>query len=217
MVHFVMQYSQVLVATDRNEYVVRVYASTHAVARWDAWFVFFPLHGGRELASDRETTQGSLAAVSYWASGITTTYLEGALERARALLPEARLARRAHHAEREEDLARAEAATYARAAAIARLDAQEAARRRREAEQHLMQERARAARMEADLHERAAAAARSEATEAEKRRRRSEGRRGPHVERRSGTERRETMVAHESATAHRRPKGRAASNRKKRP
>ena len=39
--------------------------------------------------------------MDYWATGITTTYLEGALERALALLPEARLARRAQQAGRQ--------------------------------------------------------------------------------------------------------------------
>jgi hypothetical protein len=179
MVHFVMQYAQVLVAADHTEYVVRVYAATHLEGRWDGWFVFFPLRGGREFATDRETTQNSLAAVSYWASGISTAYLEGALQRARALLPETRLARRAHHAEREEELARAEAAVYAQAAALARLEAHNAARRRRDAEEQLMAERAVAARMTADLHERAADAARAEARQAERRRRDLEGRSGP--------------------------------------
>jgi len=183
MVHFVMQYSQMLVAPDHNEYVVRVYAATHADGHWDGWFVFFPLRGGRELASDRETTQNSFAAVSYWASGISTTYLEGAFQRARALLPEVRLARRAQDAEREEELARAEAAAYAEAAAGARLEAHEAARHRRELEKQLVAERAAAARIAADLYERAAAAARVEAREAERHRRR-------YAERRSGTERR---------------------------
>lgn len=187
MVHFVMQYSQVLVAPDRQEYVVRVYAATHAEGRWDGWFVFFPLHGGRVLATDRETTQNSLAAVSYWASGISTAYLEGALQRARAQLPEARLARRTQHAEREEELARAEAATYAQAAAVARLEAHEAARRRRELEKQLMAERAAQARIAAELHERAAAAARAEA--------RAAARRGAHAERRSGAERRDLLGA----------------------
>src|SRR5262249_312046 len=183
MVHFIMQYSQMLVAPDHNQYVVRVYAATRSEGHWDGWFVFFPLHGGRELASDRETTQNSFAAVSYWATGISTTYLEGAFQRARNLLPEVRLARRAQDAEREEELARAEAAAYAQAAADARLEAHEAARHRRDAEKELIAERAVAARMAVDLHERAAAAARAEAREAERQRRR-------HAERRSGTERR---------------------------
>jgi hypothetical protein len=208
MVHFVMQYSQVLVA-DHNEYVVRVYASSHAPARWDGWFVFFPLRGGRELATDRETTQNSLAAVSYWATGISTTYLEGALQRARALLPEARLSRRAHHAEREEDVARAEAAAYAEAAAMARLQAHHAAKRRREAEEQLMAERAVAARMAAELHERAAAAARAEAREA--------GWRQHHPDRRTHGERRHLLSAMDPTVPHAKhhASGRQASSSRK--
>lgn len=212
MVHFVKQYSQVLIAPDRNEYVARVYAATHSQGLWDGWFAFFPLRGGREVVTDFETTQNSLAAVSYWAGGITTTYLEGALQRARALLPEARLARRAQHAEREEELARAEAATYAEAAAAARLEAHDAARRRREAEELLMAERAVSARLAADLHERAAAVARAQAREADWRRR--------HTERRTGAERRYVFGAiGQSAphAQHRASRRQASRNRKKRP
>src|SRR5262245_14034366 len=210
MVHFVMQYAQVLVAPDHKEYVVRVYAATHAQGQWDGWFVFFPLRGGREFATDRETTQNSLGAVSYWATGISTVYLEGALQRARALLPETRLARRAQHAEQEEALARAEAAAYAQAAVAARLEALDAARRRREAEEQLMAERAAAARMAADLHERAADAARAEAREAERRRRDIEGR--------SGADRRDVVGAagQPAPRAKHQPSRRqAASSRKK--
>jgi hypothetical protein len=145
----------------------------HPGALWDGWFVFFPLHEGRELATDRETTQPSLSAVSYWADGITTTYLEGAFERARAMLPEVRLARRAQYAEREETLARAEADIYAEAAAYARLHALQAAQRRREAEKLLLAERAESARIAADLHKQAAAAARAEARDAERQGRRA--------------------------------------------
>jgi hypothetical protein len=212
MVHFVMQYSQVLVGPEHQDYVARVYAATHSEGRWDGWFVFFPLRGGREVATDRETTQRSLAAVSYWASGISTTYLEGALRRARALLPEARLARRAQHAEREEELARAEAATYAEASAVARLEAHEAARRRREAEEQLMAERAVSARMAVELHERAAAAARTEAREADSRRRQTE--------RRAGVERRHVFgaVGQSAPRAQQHASKRPASlNRRKRP
>jgi hypothetical protein len=173
MVHFVKQYPQTLVGPDGCHYVARVYAAMHSGLLWDGWFVFFPLHHGRELATDRETTQSSLAAVSYWADGITTTYLQGALERARLRLPEVQLARRAQYAEREEELARSEAAAYAEASAYARLQARDAEQRRREAEKLLMAERAASARIAADLHKEAAAAARAEAREAERRRRRA--------------------------------------------
>jgi hypothetical protein len=171
MVHFVKQYPQTLVGRDGCRYVARAYAAMHSDALWDGWFVFFPLHHGRELATDRETTQSSLSAVSYWADGITTTYLEGAFHRARAKLPEMQLARRAQFAEREEELARAEAAAYAEASAHARLQARDAEQRRREIEKLLMAERALAARIEADLHKQAAKAARDEAREAERRQR----------------------------------------------
>jgi hypothetical protein len=172
MVHFIQQYSQVVRGKDHRRYVARAYAAADPnTGRWDGWFVFFPLDGGRELATDRETTQSRLAAVAYWATAITTTYLEGALERARALRPEARLARRAQQAAQEEELERAEAAIYAEAAAVARLEMRRAEERRREAEELLMKERALSAREAAELHERAAAAARAEARDAERRRR----------------------------------------------
>jgi hypothetical protein len=175
MVHFIQQYSQVVHGKDHRHYVARVYAAQHPDrSRWDGWFVFFPLDGGRELATDRETTQSSLSAVAYWATAITTTYLEGALERARALLPERRLARHVQQAAQEEEMARAEAAAYAEAAAAARLEMRVAEQRRREAEELLVSERAVCAREAAELHERAAAAARAEAHEAERRTRRLE-------------------------------------------
>ena len=98
-IDFVEQYSATLVDPYGRRYVARVYGACRPDDRWEGWFVFFPLDGGRAVATDRETTQGSLAAVRYWASGISTVYLDGALERARAMLPEARLARR--HAQAE--------------------------------------------------------------------------------------------------------------------
>ncbi len=122
-VYFVQQYSGILVDPCGRRYVARVYSACRPDDLWDGWFVFFPLDGGRTRATDRETTQSTLAAVRYWASGITTVYLDGALERARALLPEARLARRRAQAEEEE---------HDRAAASARQQASEAKRRHRE-------------------------------------------------------------------------------------
>ena len=212
MVHFVQQYSQIVVSRDAHKYAARVYASQRPNGRWDGRFVFSPLHGSRELATDRETTQSSLSAVAYWATGISTTYLEGALERARALLPEAQLARRARQAEREEDLARGEAAAYAEAAAAARLEALEAKQRRRETEELLMAERSESARLAADLHERAAAAARAEVREAERRRR--------EVERKARIERRYASNAagqRAARAANHTPKRRASRHRKKQP
>jgi hypothetical protein len=48
---------------------------------WEGWFEFVAHDGSAVLRSERETTQPTLAALEYWASGITPVYLEGALER----------------------------------------------------------------------------------------------------------------------------------------
>jgi hypothetical protein len=49
---------------------------------WEGWIEFTPLHGGPPIRSPRETTQPNLADAAYWATGLTSIYLEGALERA---------------------------------------------------------------------------------------------------------------------------------------
>jgi hypothetical protein len=206
-VYFVQQYSGILVDRYGRRYVARVYGACRPDDLWDGWFVFFPLDGGRTLATDRETTQSTLAAVRYWASGITTIYLDGALERARDLLPEARLARRRAQAEEEEVLARAEAEVYEEAATAARIQALDADRRRREAEEALLVEREAAARAAARLHDRAAASARHQASEAKRRHREFMGRR--QASKRQASRQHRRAEAHDSAPASRRRKPKA--------
>jgi hypothetical protein len=64
--------------------------SARAVTRtadghWEGWIEFIPRSVGHTAVRTRaETTQPNHDAVKYWASGLTVTYLEGALERARA-------------------------------------------------------------------------------------------------------------------------------------
>lgn len=48
---------------------------------WEGWIEFKSDEGGR-LRTGRETTQPDRHALEYWAGGLTTTYLEGALTRA---------------------------------------------------------------------------------------------------------------------------------------
>jgi hypothetical protein len=50
---------------------------------WQGWVEFLPIDGGRPVRSPRETTQPNRADTAYWATGLSTVYLEGALERAR--------------------------------------------------------------------------------------------------------------------------------------
>jgi hypothetical protein len=131
---FVSQLPYLVTGRDGRFMAGRVYASQQAGGLWQGWLVFFPMDGGRSIATDRETTQSTLDAIGYWAGGLTPVYVEGAVERAYALLPEVQLARQTADAERRRTQALAEAAIYERAAAAARAEAMAAARVRDEAE-----------------------------------------------------------------------------------
>src|SRR5687768_5601645 len=74
-------------------YRARVYGQQMADGRWSGSLVFVPVGGGRPIATERETTQSSLAALTHWATGLSEVYLQGALERGLALQPEAQLAK----------------------------------------------------------------------------------------------------------------------------
>jgi hypothetical protein len=48
---------------------------------WEGWIEFENRATHEVLRTQRETTQPNLTDLTYWASGLTTVYLEGALER----------------------------------------------------------------------------------------------------------------------------------------
>jgi hypothetical protein len=78
-----------LVITDENGDVyagIRVYAAPHTGTTWAGFIEFVRADGGPSLWTDRETTQSTVAAVTYWATGLEPLYFEGALERARRRL-----------------------------------------------------------------------------------------------------------------------------------
>ena len=60
---------------------------------WQGWIEFLPIGDGEPVRSGRETTQPKREDAVYWATGLTTIYLEGALQR--ALRPLVRPAQRA--------------------------------------------------------------------------------------------------------------------------
>jgi hypothetical protein len=75
-----------LLITDENGAVydhVRVYAVPHTGTTWAGFIEFAGADGGPSLRTERETTQSTVAAVTYWATGLEPLYFEGALERAR--------------------------------------------------------------------------------------------------------------------------------------
>jgi hypothetical protein len=148
-------------------YRARVYTEVQTDGMWTAWIVFFPAGGGRVISTDRETTQSNLNAVRYWASGLTHTYLHGALDRALSLQPELRLARELDRLERLEESAELHAETHEAAAAEVRMESGVVADVRERAEERLLSTTARTAKADARAHETAAAAAREMAKAAD--------------------------------------------------
>jgi hypothetical protein len=49
---------------------------------WQGWIEFIALDDGEIVRTPRETTQPNRVDLAYWASGLTPTYVEGALARA---------------------------------------------------------------------------------------------------------------------------------------
>jgi hypothetical protein len=49
---------------------------------WEGWIEFTSADGTDALRTPRETTQPDRAALAYWATGLSGTYLEGAIRRA---------------------------------------------------------------------------------------------------------------------------------------
>ena len=159
------------VASGSGTYLARVYAGTIEGGKWGGWLIFFPVGGGRVVATDRETIQPSMAALSTWAGGLTHAYLEGALQRALDLNPDAELTRELDRLERLE-LGEAAAAIRAErleeAALAARSEAELLEIKREYAEERVLATRMESAYRDAQIHETAAAASRRTAQAADK-------------------------------------------------
>jgi hypothetical protein len=65
-----------------HAYIARVCGRQEEDGRWEGWIEFVPGDGGPVLRTARETKQPKRSAVEYWATGLSSTYLEGALQRA---------------------------------------------------------------------------------------------------------------------------------------
>jgi hypothetical protein len=77
-----VQFSDLVVASDTEAYVARACGGEMADGMWQGWIEFLPVAAGSPLRTGRETTQPNRTDLLYWATGLTAVYLEGALERA---------------------------------------------------------------------------------------------------------------------------------------
>jgi len=159
-------YDELLTST-AGRYRARVYGQAMEDGMWGGWIVFFPVGGGRVIATDRETTQSNLDQLAYWASGLTHTYLHGALDRALTLQPEATLSRELDRLERLESAAATRAVTLEGAAEVARAEAELAHEARELTEERFLNTVAEEAEADAVVHEQAADAARRTAQAAD--------------------------------------------------
>lgn len=157
-----------LLTSPAGAYIARVYGRPEEDGTWGGWLVFFPAGGGRVIATDRETTQPSLADLSYWAAGLSEVYLQGALERALDLQPEAQLARELERLEQIELTAASRADTLEAAASRARVTSRRAEAAREDTEDRLLESVADAAEADAEAHEEAAAESRARAQAADR-------------------------------------------------
>ena len=83
MAEVVLQFDAALADAEGRVHVARVCGREGEDGRWEGWIEFDPGDGDAVLRTPRETGQPDRAALEYWATGLTATYLEGALERAR--------------------------------------------------------------------------------------------------------------------------------------
>src|SRR5262245_31442555 len=82
MAQVLAQYTDVL--TDEALVLYRAHACGAPMpdGKWQWLLEFLPLDGSTPIRSGRETTQPNRTDVEYWATGLTTVYLQGALQRA---------------------------------------------------------------------------------------------------------------------------------------
>jgi hypothetical protein len=83
MTEVLAEYENAIDAVDASVWAARA-CGRPLNGKWEAWIEFVPLTAGQSpVRTPRETTQTNREAAVEWATGITPTYLEGALERAR--------------------------------------------------------------------------------------------------------------------------------------
>jgi hypothetical protein len=153
--------------SDGNWFHARAYGRPVG-GTWGGWLVFFPVVAGPVVSTRRETTQPSLETLGYWASGLTEVYLQGALDRALSLEPEAELAAELEALEQLQVSADARAEALEGEAATARAESRAAEAALDRTEERLLNTIAKKAEAESDVHEKAATASRAVAHAAER-------------------------------------------------
>ena len=82
MSRLVHEVSTAVEGPDGTVYTARVRGEEQPTGHWEGWIEFLPRAGGPALQTRRETTQSHYQHLEYWATGLSSAYLEMALRRA---------------------------------------------------------------------------------------------------------------------------------------
>src|ERR1044071_2065864 len=83
MDQLLQQFEQPVTDSDGTLYTAYLYGRSRPGDTWQGWLVFERQSDGHRFATGAETTQPNAAAILYWASGLTSAYFDGALDRAK--------------------------------------------------------------------------------------------------------------------------------------
>lgn len=86
MAEVVLKFPTPILDDQGHAYMARICGRQADDGRWEGWIEFVPGDGRPVMRTERETKQSKHSDLEYWAGGVSSTYLEGALER--ALRPE---------------------------------------------------------------------------------------------------------------------------------
>lgn len=81
MAEVLVEFESEFKAPDGRFYDARACARRRDDGLWEAWLEFIPRDGGETVQTGRETTQPNRDDALYWATGLTTSYIDGALHR----------------------------------------------------------------------------------------------------------------------------------------
>lgn len=87
MAETLLVFQSPVLAPDGTAYEARACGSEMDAGGWQGWLEFVPIDGGSPIRSGRETTQPNRTDTEYWATGLATVFLEGALVRALSRAP----------------------------------------------------------------------------------------------------------------------------------
>src|SRR5688500_7758503 len=82
MADVLLEFEELFEGHDGTAYEARVCGRERSDKFWEGWLEYTPSQGGEVVRTSRETTQPTREHLSYWATGLTWAYIDGALRRA---------------------------------------------------------------------------------------------------------------------------------------